>query len=113
MLTTPDHLHTILPITKAANHTVVNTRNTLKHILQGNDRRLVVIVGPCSIHDTDSAYEYALKLQDQINQYQDTLCIIMRTYFEKPRTQAGWKGLISDPDLNGQCDMQKGLSQAI
>lgn len=112
MLLTPCQLHQKLPITEAACHTVAKTRNDLKRILQGSDHRLVVIIGPCSIHDTESAYEYALKLQKQIARYQQSLCIIMRTYFEKARTSLGWKGFINDPALNNGFDINQGLRTA-
>lgn len=112
IVSTPEQLRNTLRITKAATSTVHSARSDLYDILNGNDKRLVVIIGPCSIHDADAAIEYATRLQTQIHQYRSTLCIIMRTYMEKPRTIMGWKGLINDPDLNAQFDMQKGLSIA-
>lgn len=111
-LITPQTLHTALPISPKSAATVANARKQIKKILLGEDHRLLVIVGPCSIHDTQSAYEYAEKLQKKIKQYQNTLCIIMRTYLEKARTTIGWKGFIYDPDLNNTHDIEKGLHQA-
>lgn len=111
-LTTPSELHQTLPITQAASFTVSKARENLKNILQGKDNRLVVVIGPCSIHDPISAYEYAKKLREQVEKYHDSLCIIMRTYFEKARTSLGWKGLINDPDLNKSHDVNKGLTIA-
>lgn len=111
-LITPQNLHAALPISPKNIETVMCAREQIKKILQGESQRLVVIVGPCSIHDTQSAYEYAEKLQKKIKQYQSTLCIIMRTYFEKARTITGWKGFIYDPDLNSTHNIEKGLHQA-
>ncbi|PIZ03417.1 MAG: 3-deoxy-7-phosphoheptulonate synthase [Gammaproteobacteria bacterium CG_4_10_14_0_8_um_filter_38_16] len=112
ILITPEQLHQILPITQSCRTTATHTREQLKAILNGNNKRLVVIIGPCSIHDPQSAYEYAEKLQKKIHDYRDTLCIIMRTYFEKARTTVGWKGLIYDPDLNHSFAIEKGLQIA-
>lgn len=111
-LITPEELHNALPIMQNCIDTVTRTREQFKAILNGDDARLVVIVGPCSIHDSKSAYEYAEKLQKKISRYQNTLCIIMRTYFEKARTTVGWKGMIYDPDLNHSFSIAKGLYQA-
>src|SRR3990167_8040890 len=93
---------------KIAHH----TRQEIANILHEKDRRLVVIVGPCSIHHTQSAMQYAKNLQKQIEKHRATLCIVMRTYIEKARSNSGWKGFVSDPDLNNTGDIQKGLSQA-
>lgn len=112
ILITPEELQRTLPITQSCIDTVARTREQFKAILNGDDGRLVVILGPCSIHDSKSAYAYAEKLQKKIQRYQNTLCIIMRTYFEKARTTVGWKGLIYDPDLNHSFSIDKGLHQA-
>ncbi len=91
---------------------IKNTRSSIKNILSGNDNRLIVIVGPCSIHDPLSALEYAKYLSEKIKDYRDELLIIMRVYFEKPRTTIGWKGLINDPDLDNSFNINKGLNTA-
>ena len=106
---TPDALHTDLPITELATQTIVSTRSEIHRILQGEDDRLLVIVGPCSIHDTDAAHEYARLLKAAKDELAQDLLIVMRVYFEKPRTTVGWKGLINDPDLNDSCNITKGL----
>lgn len=87
-------------------------RAEITNILCGEDNRLLVIIGPCSIHDPEAGLEYARKLSDLQEQYRDQLLIVMRTYFEKPRTRVGWKGLIVDPDLDGSHNMAKGLRVA-
>ena len=99
-------------MTEAANRTVVAGREAVKRILRQEDHRLLVIVGPCSIHDIDAAHEYARRLNVLRQELQEHLCIIMRVYFEKPRTTVGWKGFIFDPHLNGSDDMVTGLGQA-
>src|SRR3990167_9479032 len=108
-LITPANLINTLPLTAKAAQTITQARLILENILSGKDDRLVVVIGPCSIHDPTSAYEYAEKLRGQIEKHQDSLCIIMRTYFEKARTSVGWKGLINDPDLNETFELNKGL----
>ena len=90
-----------LPITGRSASTVAATRAAVAAVLRGDDRRLVAIVGPCSVHDTGAAVEYAERLHDVARRLADDLVIVMRAYFEKPRTVAGWKGLINDPDLDG------------
>ncbi len=108
----PANLHDSLPITEQASDTVFNTRTAIHQVLHGADDKLVVIVGPCSIHDTKAAKEYALRLLELKKQYQNELIIVMRVYFEKPRTTVGWKGLINDPELNGSFQINKGLRLA-
>jgi 3-deoxy-7-phosphoheptulonate synthase len=88
---------------------VLDGRNALRRILDGEDRRLLVVVGPCSIHDPLAALEYARRLAGLRDSVADTLCLVMRVYFEKPRTTVGWKGLINDPHLDGTRDMMLGL----
>lgn len=100
-LVTPQTLLARLPITPAVAENVTSSRKKIEAILTGHDPRLLVVIGPCSIHDTDSALDYARRLAALRTQYQDRLEVVMRTYFEKPRTVVGWKGLISDPALNG------------
>ena len=91
---------------------VVSSRNAIKNILYGNDNRLMVLVGPCSIHDTKAAMEYAKKLSELKEELAEDLFIVMRVYFEKPRTTVGWKGLINDPYLDESFDIDKGLETA-
>ena len=90
------------PINDEISKLVYGTRNEISQILHNKDDRLLVVSGPCSIHDTESALEYASWLKTQSDKYKDNLLIVMRVYFEKPRTTVGWKGLINDPDL-GHC----------
>jgi 3-deoxy-7-phosphoheptulonate synthase len=105
----PSELHQELPITSHASETVFKARNATHDILHGNDDRLIVIVGPCSIHDPKAAREYATRLKPLINELADDLHIIMRVYFEKPRSTVGWKGLINDPHLDGSFKINDGL----
>ena len=105
----PADLHQKLPITEQASETVFNARSLTQKIVHGDDDRLVVIVGPCSIHDPDAAREYAKRLKPLIDELKDDLHIIMRVYFEKPRSVVGWKGLINDPYLDGSFKINDGL----
>lgn len=110
VLPPPEHLIRFFPIRGTAVETLVaQTRTRVADILHGRDDRLLVIVGPCSIHDPTAALEYARRLAALRQQYQDTLEIIMRVYFEKPRTTVGWKGLINDPYLDGSYRIDEGL----
>ena len=93
-LVTPAQLKAELPLTESAYQTVLHGRETVRNILDGNDKRLFVVIGPCSIHDTNAAHDYADRLKVLSEKVKDTLFIIMRVYFEKPRTTVGWKGLI-------------------
>jgi 3-deoxy-7-phosphoheptulonate synthase len=111
-LVAPEALIAALPVSETAKATVLNTRRDVARVLQGEDDRLVVVVGPCSIHDPEAALEYAQKLAEQKAVYADDLCIIMRVYFEKPRTTIGWKGLINDPDMDDSFEINKGLEIA-
>lgn len=108
-LTTPWGIKHQLPLTEAANATVYEAREVIKNILHRKDSRFLAVVGPCSIHDTAAALEYAQRLREARERYRDKLYIVMRTYFEKPRTTVGWRGLINDPNLDGSFDMDKGL----
>lgn len=108
----PRDLHEQFPITENAAQTVYDTRQHIQNILTGRDDRMLVVIGPCSIHDPDAAREYAGLLKEQIEKHQDSLLIVMRVYFEKPRTTVGWKGLINDPDLNESFEINKGLGLA-
>lgn len=108
----PSELHNEFPLSENAAQTVYDTRQQIHNILVGRDDRLLVVIGPCSIHDTGAAREYAKKLKEQIELYKEDLLIVMRVYFEKPRTTVGWKGLINDPDLNDSFKINKGLGLA-
>ncbi len=101
-----------LPISEQASELVAQTRQQIADILHGKDNRLLVIIGPCSIHDPKAALEYAQRLLPLRQKYAKELLIVMRAYFEKPRTTVGWKGLINDPHLNGTHDINFGLRQA-
>ncbi len=109
---TPEELMADLPLSEAASNTVFDTRQGIYAVLDGKDDRLVVIIGPCSIHDTVAALEYAAKLKILSDELKDDLLIVMRVYFEKPRTTVGWKGLINDPDLDGSFHINKGVRKA-
>ncbi len=108
----PDELIAALPVTEKSAATVTGARQAVSAILSGKDDRIAVVVGPCSIHDPDAAREYAEKLVKLKQQHENELCIIMRVYFEKPRTTVGWKGLINDPDMDNSFNINKGLELA-
>lgn len=108
-LISPAILSYYLPVTDEVSETVVKARKASENILNGSDDRLLVVIGPCSIHDPEAAIEYANRLKPLADKYEDDLVIIMRVYFEKPRTTVGWKGLINDPHLNDSFDINRGL----
>ena len=108
----PTELKKSLPLTGDNRERVSNYRSVVKAILDGTDPRLIVVVGPCSIHDTEAAMEYARKLRHLADQVGDQMFIVMRAYFEKPRTTVGWKGLINDPDLDDSFNIDRGLRKA-
>jgi 3-deoxy-7-phosphoheptulonate synthase len=111
-LSSPKDLKEKLPVDERIAGTVITGRREVENILTGKDSRMLVIVGPCSIHDTDVALEYATKLSALRTELQDDLCILMRVYFEKPRTTVGWKGFINDPHLDDTYDIVHGLFYA-
>ena len=111
-LSTPDDVMREVPRTLTATRVVMAARNAIHAILNGQDDRLLVVVGPCSVHDPKAALEYAERLATLREELADQLEIVMRVYFEKPRTTVGWKGLINDPDLDGSFDINKGLRLA-
>lgn len=111
-LVTPDKLAAKLPASADIINHVTGTRERIGRILNGEDKRLLVVIGPCSIHDRDAALDYAGLLAIQRELYRDRLEIVMRTYFEKPRTVMGWKGLISDPTLDGSYQVNRGIEIA-
>ncbi len=108
----PDQVHEEIPISEVAANTILQARKAIHDILYGDNDRLLVIVGPCSIHDPQAALEYARNLKIVKDELKDDLQIVMRVYFEKPRTTVGWKGLINDPDLNANFNINKGLKIA-
>ncbi|ROV58544.1 3-deoxy-7-phosphoheptulonate synthase [Vibrio ponticus] len=109
---TPAELSHTYPITDDVAARIAQSRRQIESILVGEDQRLLVIVGPCSVHDTEAALDYASRLATIQEQYKDELFIVMRTYFEKPRTVVGWKGLITDPNLDGSYALETGLNKA-
>ncbi|HEX5278006.1 MAG TPA: 3-deoxy-7-phosphoheptulonate synthase [Fluviicoccus sp.] len=109
VLITPAALKDELPLSESARQVVLSGRQTIRNILDGKDHRLFIVLGPCSIHDLKAAKEYAERLKALAAKVEDTLYLVMRVYFEKPRTTVGWKGLINDPDMNDSFDIQKGL----
>jgi 3-deoxy-7-phosphoheptulonate synthase len=112
VLLTPTSVKQYLPLTERAEETVLRGRNTVERILDRKDHRLMVVVGPCSIHDPIAAMDYARRLKRLADEVSDTLYVVMRVYFEKPRTTTGWKGLINDPHMNDSFDIGEGLRRA-
>ena len=111
-LISPAELLGELPLSDAQADVVLRGREQINAILDGEDDRLMVVVGPCSVHDADASREYAGRLAAEVGRLRDDLCIAMRVYFEKPRTTIGWKGLINDPHLDGSSDVNAGLRMA-
>ncbi|MCL6366023.1 3-deoxy-7-phosphoheptulonate synthase [Pectobacterium carotovorum subsp. carotovorum] len=109
ILITPDELKAKFPLNDAEQRDIAQARATIADIIHGRDDRLLIVCGPCSIHDTDAALEYARRLQSLAAELNDRLYIVMRVYFEKPRTTVGWKGLINDPFMDGSFDVEAGL----
>lgn len=109
VLLTPNELKSKLPLTKTAEETVLNYRKEIEEILDFQARRKFIVVGPCSIHDPKAALEYAQKLKELSDRVQDKLLLVMRVYFEKPRTTVGWKGLINDPNMDDSFQVENGL----
>jgi len=112
-LPAPSELKTLHPISPAAAAVVLRARSAIRDVLHGNDRRRkVVVVGPCSLHDPEAALDYAARLVPLAREVEDQLVVLMRAYFEKPRTTVGWKGLVNDPHLDGSCRVAEGLAGA-
>jgi len=109
VLLTPNEVKEKLPLTKPAENTILKFRQEIEHILDFQDRRKFIVVGPCSIHDPKAAIEYGEKLLDLAKKVEDKLLLIMRVYFEKPRTTVGWKGLINDPEMDDSFNVEKGI----
>src|SRR4030067_3782385 len=112
LLPTPEEVKRARPLTERAEKTVLAGREAARRILDHADHRLFVVVGPCSIHDLKAADHYAARLKKLADEVSDTLLIIMRVYFEKPRTTVGWKGLLNDPDMDDSFHIEKGLYMA-
>ena len=112
VLITPEELKNEIPASQEVNHFISESRQIVSNIVHKKDPRLLVVCGPCSIHDITAAKEYAIKLKELHEQFKDTLYIVMRVYFEKPRTTVGWKGLINDPHMDDSFDIEFGLKQA-
>ena len=112
VLPSPTEVKAELPTTPAAEATVLRSRRTLREIMDNRDPRLFAVVGPCSVHDADAALDYAGRLQVLADELQDVLVLIMRVYFEKPRTTVGWKGLVNDPDMDDSFHIEKGIRTA-
>lgn len=112
VLVTPEELSRELPVSEHALSTIEKSRAIISDIIHRRDHRLLVICGPCSIHDVEAAKEYALQLKELHESCKDTIYIVMRVYFEKPRTTVGWKGLINDPHLDGTFDIEAGIRKA-
>lgn len=111
-LLSPEEMEEELPIPEAAAATVKTGRQEIQNILRREDDRFLIVAGPCSIHNPEAAYDYALRLAELRHKYEDRICIVMRVYFEKPRTTVGWRGLILDPGLDGTADIARGLKLA-
>ncbi|MGH1485869.1 MAG: 3-deoxy-7-phosphoheptulonate synthase [Cellvibrionaceae bacterium] len=109
VLISPEQLKSDLPVSESAQATILAGREAVNNILDRKDKRLMMVIGPCSIHDVDAAMDYARRLKTLADEVKDSIAIVMRVYFEKPRTTVGWKGLINDPHLNGSFDIEKGL----
>jgi len=112
LLATPREMQRAVPQTAATLSTVMKGRETLEHILDGDDPRLLAVVGPCSIHNLEAAEEYAQRLKALSNEIEDAICVVMRVYFEKPRSVLGWKGLINDPYMNDTFHIEEGIRMA-
>ena len=109
VLITPEKLKQVIPVTDKARDTVLSGREQIQNILDGKDNRLIIVVGPCSIHDIKAAKDYAIRLKKLADDVKDTLLIVMRVYFEKPRTTVGWKGLVNDPHMDDSFQIEEGL----
>ena len=105
----PSEMEAACPVSESAAERISSYRHTVNSILKGNDDRLLAVIGPCSIHDTAAALDYARRLKGLADSVSDVFFIVMRTYFEKPRTALGWKGFIIDPDMDESCNIEKGL----
>ena len=112
LMASPEEIHRRVPLSEKAEATVFEGRETIKAILDRRDPRLFAVVGPCSIHDPVAGYDYAERLKKLADEVQDTLCLVMRIYFEKPRTSTGWKGFINDPRMDDSFHIEEGMEKA-
>ncbi|MFA7280459.1 MAG: 3-deoxy-7-phosphoheptulonate synthase, partial [Sterolibacterium sp.] len=112
LMPSPEQIHASLPLTDSAAATVASGRAQLQRILDHEDRRLFVVVGPCSIHDPVAGLDYARRLKQLADEVADTLVVVMRVYFEKPRTSTGWKGFINDPRMDDSFHIEEGMQKA-
>ena len=112
MLITPEEIKNLYPLSSELEQKIASSRQTIINILERRDHRLLIVCGPCSIHDPEAAIEYAHKLKKLSDELQDHLFIVMRVYFEKPRTTVGWKGMINDPHMDSSFDIEHGLKKA-
>ncbi|HEY7165226.1 MAG TPA: 3-deoxy-7-phosphoheptulonate synthase [Candidatus Binatia bacterium] len=112
LMPSPEEIHARVPISNNAAETVIAGRETIKRILDRKDPRLFLIIGPCSIHDPIAGYDYAQRLKELADDVNDTLYLVMRVYFEKPRTSVGWKGFINDPEMDDSFHVQEGMEKA-
>jgi 3-deoxy-7-phosphoheptulonate synthase len=108
----PEEIHARVPLSENATRTVIQGREALRNVLERKDHRLFIVVGPCSIHDPVAGLDYARRLKDLADEVSDTLLVVMRVYFEKPRTTTGWKGYINDPDMDDSFHVNKGMEKA-
>ena len=108
----PEDIHALVPLSETAAETVMRSRETLRNILERRDHRIFVVVGPCSIHDPEAGLEYARRLARLSDELRDSLFLVMRVYFEKPRTTTGWKGFINDPDMDDSFRVDQGMHKA-
>ena len=112
LLESPREMHQEIPLTAELMQSIQQFRQTIEHILEGEDQRLLAIVGPCSIHNLEAAEEYAERLKKLSDEISDSVCVVMRVYFEKPRSVLGWKGLINDPYMNDTFHISEGIRMA-
>src|SRR4051794_19262199 len=109
LLVTPAELKAELPVPDHVRHQIRESRHWVRNVLEGRDHRLLIVVGPCSIHDTIAAEDYARRLKSLAGELSHSLLIVMRAYFEKPRTTVGWKGLVNDPHLDDTFHIEEGI----
>ena len=109
VIPTPDQIKNMFKVDDSVKANITVSRMIISNIINGEDNRKLVIIGPCSIHNVDEVFEYSKKLMELHNKYKDKIYIVIRAYFSKPRTTIGWKGICVDPDLNGSCNIEKGL----
>ena len=112
LMPSPEEIHARVPLSETASDTVYASREAIKAILDRKDPRIFIVVGPCSIHDPVAGYDYARRLKQLADEVSDTLYLVMRVYFEKPRTSTGWKGFINDPRMDDSFHIEEGMQKA-